>query len=845
MIYIKQLYLNGAPLSHKLQVCEFSSRHATPVLSWSVGGGVANDIQTAYTLVVDIDGQCVFHSGRVETATQSAVLQGFDFPAGGTAKIQVVVYSQNEKTPPATANLFNGCLDDYSGRWITSPSDEGERVLRFCKNFTIDKPVASAVLYYCGLGYHLAYVNDMCVSSYRLDPAHANYAKTCYYRVDPQVTEGWLRRGDNRIEIKVAPGWRKNGTDFMWQMLGTRPIEFYGDSVLWAYLHITFEDGSTQDIFTDETWLCALDPRTSSIFNGETFDAKYNQDFDTLQPTQAVLADAPSGEMRPMILPPIQCTKAYTPKEITSPKAGTFVVDFGQNIAGVVSLFLPENLKIGQTITLRHAEELNEDGTLYTDILRDAKQTDTYIATGDCRDLPLWTPEFTYHGFRYCEVTGLESLDRDQISALLIHTNMENHSSFTCGNTLVNAIQDALVMTERDNMHSILTDCPQRDERMAWMNDATVRFEETPYNFNAAQMFPKILQDIKNEQRTEGQFTCCAPYIYGGLPADPVCSSYLVAAKEALLHYGQLGVVDEFFDGMAAWEDYLLSRSPDGTVNYSYYGDWAGPSYACITEEFACSAVTPGELMSTGYSYFNCKLLSEFAHLTGRTEAREKYQAAAERVQKAFLDKWFDKETGKVATGSMGCQAFALWLGILPPEYETLVASVMRDDLVSHDYKFTTGNLNTRYLMDMLTKYGYIEDAWRVITSEEYPSFGYMFQNEATTIWERFELKKNPGMNSHNHPMYGAIGYWFYAYLAGITPTAPGFARVSIKPYFPEKLLSCHAVVDTLMGDISVRWSKRYGKCYLFVQLPFGVTADIDFGGNITTVTGGYHVLEC
>jgi alpha-L-rhamnosidase len=295
---------------------------------------------------------------------------------------------------------------------------------------------------------------------------------------------------------------------------------------------------------------------------------------------------------------------------------------------------------------------------------------------------------------------------------------------------------------------------------------------------------------------------------------------------------------------MAAWEDFLLSRSPDGTVDYSYYGDWAAPAYACLSDEGAPSAVTPGVVMSTGYSYYNCKLLADFARRTGRSEAEAKYTEKAEYVRKAFLDKWFDPETGKVATGSMGCQAFALWLGILPAECEQKAAEVMRNDLVEKNYKFTTGNLNTRYMMDMLTKFGYLEDAWKVVTSDEYPSFGYMFQNEATTIWERFEMKKNPGMNSHNHPMYGAVGYWFYAYLGGIIPTEPGFSRVSIKPYFPEKLTSCHAVVDTIMGEISVRWSKRYGKLYLFVQTPFGVTADVDFDGKVTTVGAGYHVFE-
>lgn len=841
MIYIKQVHLNGTPLQSPL--CEFSPRHATPVLSWSIGGSTAEDKQTAYTLTVEIGGETVFDSGRVETARQSAVLEGFLFPSGAYAHLTLTAEAAAEKTPPMTVELFNACLDDFPGEWITSEEDQGERVLRFFKSFTPKMPISSAMLYYCGLGYHEASINGADLTLFGLDPAHANYAKTCYYRVTP-IEETYLQEGENLLEIKVAPGWRKNGTDFMWSMLNGRQIEFYGDSVLWAYLRLVYEDGTVEEITTDDTWSCTIDPRTSSIFNGETFEAALNLEPEECEMIPVRTIAAPGGEMRPMTLQPITQQWIYDPKEITSPRPGVFVVDFGKNIAGVVILELPRGLKVGQTITMVHTEELCEDGTVYTDILRGARQTDTYIASGDHRDLDSWYPTFTYHGFRYCQITGLDFLEPQMIHAALIHTDLVNRSSFTCGSPILNAIQEALVLTERDNMHSILTDCPQRDERMGWMNDATVRFEETPYNFDASRMFPKILQDIQNEQRPEGQFTCCAPFIYGALPADPVCSSYLVAAKEALMHYGELGAVDEFFDGMAAWEDYLLSRSPDGTVDYSYYGDWAAPAYACLSDEGAPSAVTPGVVMSTGYSYYNCKLLADFARRTGRVEAEARYTEKAAYVRDAFLNKWFDPQTGRVATGSMGCQAFALWLGILPSEHEAKAAQVMHEDLVERNYKFTTGNLNTRYLMDMLTKHGYLEDAWRIITSEEYPSLGYMLQNEATTIWERFELKKNPNMNSHNHPMYGAVGYWFYAYLGGIIPTEPGFSRISVKPYFPEKLTSCHAVVDSLMGEISVRWSKRYGKLYLFLQTPFGVTADVDFDGKVTTVGAGYHVFQ-
>lgn len=848
MIYVKKIYLDGTPLCDALTVTEFSKNHPVSALSWAIGSDAPDGVQAWYRLTLEdtTNETLLFDSDRVETALQSASFDSAAIPEGAVVRATLTVGAANgQVTPEAEEFFFNGALNTVPGTWITSAEDQGNAVLHFWHSFMIDKPVADAVLYTCGLGYHRATLNGEEVTDAVLDPAHANYHKVCYYRVTPEAA-GLLTEGENCLAVAVAPGWRKNGTEFMFSMLGERKIEFYGDSVLWAMLRVTYEDGTTEDIVTGADWQCAVGPQTSEIFNGETFDASRNLSLDELCEIPVKIADAPGGILRPMTLQPIREQESYAPVEITQPKPGQFVVDFGQNLAGVVCLWLTEEMTAGQKITLRHAEELNEDGTLFIEPLRGAKQLDTYIAAGDARDLSVWQPEFTYHGFRYVEVCGLTALDPDDIEAVALHTDMQKRSTFSCGSAIINAIQQNLVMTEKANLHSILTDCPQRDERMGWMNDATVRFEETPYNFDVSRIFPKIMRDIANEQRAEGQFTCCAPFIYGALPADPVCSSYLMAGKQALMHCGELNNVDELFDGMAAWEDFLLSRSPDGTVDYTYYGDWAGPAYACLGGEngHAGNLETEGRIMSTGYSYFNCVTLADFARRTGRTEAEKKYTEKAAYVRDAFLRTWFDPETGKVGKGAMGGQAFALWLGILPEDKRELAARVMRDDLVSRNYKFTTGNLNTRYLMDMLTAYGYVDDAYTVLTSEEYPGFGYMIQNEATTIWERFELKKDPGMNSHNHPMYGAVGSYFYQYLGGITPTEPGFARVSIKPYFPKKLLSAHAVVETVMGEVSVRWSKRYGKLYLFVQTPFGMTADVDFDGKVTTVGAGYHVFE-
>ena len=549
----------------------------------------------------------------------------------------------------------------------------------------------------------------------------------------------------------------------------------------------------------------------------------------------------PLGTRRLQLL---QDTDSTTYKAVSVLKVGDrYVFDFGQNIAGVVYLSA-EGLKRGDKVTLLYGEMLNADGTVYTAPLREAKCTDVFISSS--KDTERFSPRFTFHGFRYVEVTGLPFADKDSIRAVACFTGMTGkyeYNNFDCGSPLVNRIHYNAYMTERNNMMSILSDCPQRDERMGWLNDATVRFEETPYNFDIGAMFPKIVRDVLDAQRENGMIGCTAPFIFGQLPADPVCSSFLIAAERAYAFTGNEDVIREGFEGFEKWEKVLLDRSEDYIVNYSYYGDWAAPSYACVTEEFACSAVTPGILMSTGYSYYNCRLLEKFSNILGYADKEKYYKETAEKIADAFCRKWVNTETGVIECGSMGAYAFALRLGILPEKCRKAAARHMRDDLVSRNYMFTTGNLTTKYLFEMLAEYGYIEEAWKLLHKTDYPSLGYEINHGATTVWERFELKKNPDMNSHDHPMYGAIDGFFHEYIAGVKVTGAGCRRISVKPYMPEKLNYCRDVVTTLLGDIEVKWIVEFGKRILYLNIPFGMTADVDFCGVKKTVSSGSHVF--
>ncbi len=839
MLTITKLWLDGGHLKDdRSRIID----NGTPLIGWTVASNTAGDSQSACRVTVKKETELLWDSGWLEQPTQRLTYAGMPLPACCPLQLQVAVRNTaGEEAVSTVETFYNGRRPVWEGCWIVSTEDRPRAVVEYCKTFDLADVPTDACLYLAGIGYHKAYLNGFELDAAVLDPAHTNYTKTVHYTVLPNL-ELFLQPGENVLVVQVAEGWRRIDSRFVDKNTkdAGREIEFDGRPMLTAVLEWTDDAGQKQQVVTDESWQWCHGPITeANIFDGETYDARVADEV-RCQPVACV--EGPGGELRPMVIPPILEQETYPAIDIFEPSAGVFVADFGQNIAGVLRFALPQGLKAGQTITVSFMEFLDEDGTIYRAPLREAKQTDTYIASGDERDLELWQPQFTYHGFRYAEIRGLDHVQREQLTAVALYTDVASGSSFRCGDPLINKIHQNAVQTEKANIHSILTDCPQRDERMGWMNDATVRFEETPYNFHIGRLFAKVVRDIRNEQRPNGAFACCAPFVFGALPADPVCSSFLVAGAEALLHTGNLAIIEEAFDGFAAWEEFLLSQSKDGIVQYSYYGDWAGPAYACMSMEYAVSKSTPGLLMSTGYSYFNCCTLAKLARLIGRTAEAEKYEAKAQEVRAAFLREWWHADTAHVAEGSQGAQAFALWLDILPQESRAAAAKVLRDDLVAKNYMFTTGNLNTRYMMDMLTRYGYVEEAWALLHKVDYPSYGFMIQNEATTIWERFELKKDPGMNSHNHPMYGAVDMWFYRWLCGICPTGAGFDAVNIAPCYPAGLLSAQAVVDTVHGDVGVRWVRRYGQLHLYVHIPFGVAATVQLpDGPVCVGSGSYH----
>lgn len=815
-----------------------------PVFSWTARCDGDGEFQSSYRIVVSDGKEAVWDSGEVAEKAQKATYGGKPLENGEIYSVSIVIKdTRGDVSAPKIAKFRYLAPREWAAEWITPAKESEWGAKYFYKGFSIGEKPVRATLYASGLGYQYVTVNGIDVEGSFLNPAVSAYDKRCYYTVN-DVTDALLT-GENKIFAVVGDGWRDPKGFF--RKLSRGLPDFFGDTRFIAELELLYSDGRVERVVTGADWLAGYGAITSqSIFDGEVYDASKALDgWDTaafsgaeLEPA-AVCGESNLGVLVPQTHPPVLEYKRLKACNIYKQGDDAYILDFGENIAGIGCLKLPENLEVGRSITIEYDEELF-DGDLGKETLRKAKATDTYIV-GE-KNLTEWTPRLCYHGFRYAKISGLgQRPTEDTLVAIAFCNDVKNRSFFKCGSALVTKIHEIAVRTEMGNIHHIATDCPQRDERMGWMNDATVRFEEMPYNFHVGRIYKKILRDMFDEQDpVSGGITCTAPFIWGSRPADPVCSSYLVLGLQLALHYGDLEAIREYYGPYKKWNDCIASlKNEEGIVAYSKYGDWASPEdYCTVRKDGDRSAVTDPFMMSTGYHYYNYTLLARFAELIGKKEEQVKFLAEAQSVRKAFLNKWFDPESGCVGNGSQGSQAFALWLGILPPECEKKAAKRMAEAVDLVGYRLTTGNLTTKYLFDMLAKFGYEDTAWRLLCREEYPSWGYMIQNGATTVWERFEQKRGSRMNSHNHPMYGAVDYWFYAYLLGVKPLGEGYERFEIAPVFPKGLGYAEGVIDTSYGDIYVCWRRQFEHIYITVDVPFGTTA-------ILTLKDGKRELPC
>lgn len=724
---------------------------------------------------------------------------------------------------------------DWTGRWIglKSGSDPSPAPL-LRREFSLRAPAKRARVYVSGLGLYELYLNGKRVGDRVLDPGSTNYELRVLYTTY-DVTD-MLVAGKNAIGVELGRGRYGMTTPNTWDW---EKAPWHDAPKLLLQLEVEYDDGGTEVIASDETWKATEGPtRFDSLYEGEVYDARLEQHgwtspgFDDSGWAAARRVEPPRGRLVAHQHEPVRVIETIRPVSVREVKPGVYVFDFGVNVAGWVECTAQG--PSGTEITLVHGEKLHDDGTVNVDqSLIQAQtqgqiQTDRFILSGN--GVERWEPRFSYKGFQYVQVTGYPGTPTlDSLKGRVIHTAVASTGEFRASEPLLNRIQSNVRRAFLNNLYDVVTDTPVW-EKNGWTGDAQVMAVTSIYNFHMPRFFTKWLHDIRETQRPNGELASIAPtsgWSYEGAPGWPRVHGPVPAWDAALFeipwrmyeHYGDERILAAVYEEQKRYFDYLASRA-DGRIVRVGLGDWIPPG--------GRNPEGP-EITSTTYFYFFAATLAKISDILGEARAAERYRQAAAEIKQAFNDAFFDPDSNVYDTSRkvgyrQTSNAFPLAFGLVPEDRVEAVLANLVKDIEERGNHLNTGILGTKVLFPVLTRYGYVDLAYAIATQRTYPSYGYWIENGATALYESWELTTR----SRNHHMFGTIGEWFFAYLAGIQPQAPGYERVTIKPYVPMALEEAFARVETVRGEIVSAWKQRPGGALsLEVRIPANVTASV------------------
>ena len=702
---------------------------------------------------------------------------------------------------------------------LTLPDDPPTlRYLR--KPFDLNQPVQRAVLYATALGLYDVHINGHRVGDHVLAPDWTDYRKRVRYQAY-DVT-ALLERGSNVIGALLANGWFSGH-------IGNNGNQFFGKvPALLAQLEVTYADGRTERIVTDTSWKSHRSPTLSSDFMlGEDCDARLEvkswdkpglNDSDWVS---AAVRDESARRLEAQVMEPVRQICELKPKAVTEPKPGCWVYDLGQNMVGVVRLKV--SAPAGTKVTLRHAEMLNPDGTLYTRNLRRALSIDHYICKGGGTEI--WQPLFTFHGFRYVEITGLTGQPKlDAVTGIVIASDTVRTGEFTCSDPLINQLQSNIQWGQRGNYLSIPTDCPQRDERLGWMGDAQVFIRTATYNADVAAFFSKWLVDVDDGQSAAGSFGDVNPNTMGrgGVPAwgdaGVICPWTIYEV------YGDKRVLERHLPAMTRWVEYLRLHSTDlirDRDRGNDYGDW-----------LSIGANTPKELIGTAYFAYSTHLVARSYQALGRTEEAAKYEQLFQDIKAAFNTRYVAAD-GRIRGDTQCGYAMALKFELLPDDLRPKAAQYLEENIQAKGGHLSTGFVGVSYLLPVLTQWGKADTAYRLLLQDTFPSWLFSVKQGATTIWERWDGWtpekgfQDPGMNSFNHYSLGSCGEYLFGGVGGIRPASPGYKTILIQPVIRNGLTWANARYDSIQGRIATFWKVEGKRLALEVTVPANTTATV------------------
>ncbi|HEY0654960.1 MAG TPA: glycoside hydrolase family 78 protein [Chryseosolibacter sp.] len=814
-----------------------------PVFSWKLQSEKRNTTQSAYEIKVFRDGSGkdpLWTTGKVNSDQSLYIV--YAGPALQSAQKywwQVRVWDNSGRASDWSGKAFwqMGLLstNDWKAKWI-SPAYVEDSLTRpsplLRKTFQSSKKIQSATAFITALGLYEAFINGKRIGDSYLTPGWTNYARRIQYQ-QYDVTN-LLAQGNNAIGVTLGSGWYRGFIGFSGQK------NFYGKELALLFrLAITYTDGTTDIIVSDETWKSSTgDILSSEIYHGETIDhQKEKSGWNTASFNESgwsgvKIKNQGYEKLIATYNEPIRKHESFKPVEVFTTPAGEQVIDFGQNLVGWVQVKVTG--KAGDKITLYHAEVLDKKGNFYTENLRPAKQQNIYILKGGSEES--FEPHFTFQGFRYIKIEGYPGeIKPENFTAVALYSDMQLTGNFTSSNPLINQLQKNIQWGQRGNFLDVPTDCPQRDERLGWTGDAQAFARTASFNFDVKNFFSKWLKDLATEQR-EGSVPFVVPNVitwgrdFAGGSAGWADAATIIP-WDMYLAYGDKRVLEDQYESMKAWVGYMQRISKDDLWNTGFhFGDWL--FYRPFDDNDGRSAVTDKYLIAQCFYAHSTQLVINAAHVLGKKEDGEKYAALLKRVKDAF-NREYVTSTGRLVSGTQTAYVLALNFDMLPEDQRKQAAERLVTNIKSYGNHLSTGFLGTPYLCHVLSRFGHDDVAFALLEQESYPSWLYPVKMGATTIWERWDGIKpdstfqTPGMNSFNHYAYGAIGDWMYRVVAGIDtdPSAPGYKSIRIKPHLGGKLTNASAQYETRYGLVKSSWKVSNGKLTFDVEVPANTKA--------------------
>ncbi|WP_201839037.1 alpha-L-rhamnosidase [Microvirga zambiensis] len=835
-----------------------------PGFSWQVVGTGYNRLQSAYRIIVSDDRQTVaeglgthWDTGRIESdESLHIVYRGRPLSPFTRYYWTVELWDENgSHSAAAQIAWFETGLrgGSWPATWIRVPdvgpegklppagtTYDNEFSLDPCLylrcSFTIRRPVASARLYATALGVYKASLNGGTVGDHEFAPGWTDYAKRLSYQTF-DITSN-LVLGDNVLAALISDGWYSGYVGYNRR----KPAAHYGSKPEFlAFLRIVYEDGEVEAIGTGPHWQAGRGALVYSDFlKGEKCDATLAAPgWDRPGFLASGWRPCGAGRGTPAKLEaqreePIRVQMEIPAVAVRAAPDGSWVFDFGQNIVGRVRLRVAAPR--GTTVSIRHAEALNPDGSLYTANLRSAPAHDIYVASGESEEL--YEPQFTFHGFRYAAVSGLPSQPSLHAAvARVLGNDLRRTISFETSSEIINRLHANIAWSQRGNFLAVPTDCPQRDERLGWTADAQVFFHTAAYLADVSAFYRKWLIDVQDAQSKEGAFPDVAPRICSDRNGAPAWGDAGVLVP--FWHYeryGDVRILRDHYASMRRWMDYVGRANPEGLRLHELnlnYGDW-----------LSLDGTASKPVLATAYYALTAQVMAKTAEILGRAEDFAEYTRLHEKIRSSFQRAFIDA-AGRVQGGTQTAYLLGLYTGMFPTELEEAAFSHLVADLEAHDWHLTTGFIGVRHLCPILTAYGRPDLAYHLVLDTTYPSWGYSIVNGATTVWERWDgwTKdrgfQTPSMNSFNHYAFGAVGEWLYGSMAGIGTAgqAGAFKKFSLSPILGKGIEWCSAEFGSPRGPIRAAWRRHpEGISYEF-SIPANTTANIilfrDVGARI------------